>query len=208
MDKNINRINVVLKGKKKTNKWLGEQLDCVPTTISKLRPDVYQSPLVTYITLFFLYFFVTSLPIMAQSTSDNSGRQMVVWHKDGSKVLFSLSEKPMIKYQGDSVSIKSSVEISYHFQAIQKVTFEGEPDPTSVPDITSNPDQPFSVIGDVMTFVASDSDMHVRIVTSSGLLVKDFIVSKGNQVSISLSEYRSKVLLIVAGGVTYKIIVP
>lgn len=35
MGKSINRINVVLAEKRKSNKWLAEQLDCTPTTVSK-----------------------------------------------------------------------------------------------------------------------------------------------------------------------------
>ena len=35
MDKDINRIKVVLAETKKTNKWLAEQLGCAPTTVSK-----------------------------------------------------------------------------------------------------------------------------------------------------------------------------
>ena len=35
MDKDINRIKVVLVEKKRTNKWLAEQLGCASTTVSK-----------------------------------------------------------------------------------------------------------------------------------------------------------------------------
>lgn len=35
MGKDINRIKVVLVEKKKTNKWLSEQLGCATTTVSK-----------------------------------------------------------------------------------------------------------------------------------------------------------------------------
>ena len=35
MDKNINRIKVVLAEKRKTNKWLAEQLGKDPATVSK-----------------------------------------------------------------------------------------------------------------------------------------------------------------------------
>ena len=35
MDKDINRIKVVLADKKRTNKWLAEQLDKDPATVSK-----------------------------------------------------------------------------------------------------------------------------------------------------------------------------
>ena len=49
MDKNINRIKVVLAEKRKTNKWLAEQLGCTPTTVSKWCINVCQPPMETYI---------------------------------------------------------------------------------------------------------------------------------------------------------------
>lgn len=49
MDKNINRIKVVLAEKRKTNKWLAEQLVCTPTTVSKWCTNVRQPPMETYI---------------------------------------------------------------------------------------------------------------------------------------------------------------
>lgn len=163
-------------------------------------------PLVAFIVLFFLCFF-SSIPLMAQSAADTNSGQMVVWHKDGSKVLFSLAEKPRIQYIGDSVVIKSSVEISYPFQAIQKMTFEGLPDDVSVRGITSPQGQPFTLASDAVTFLAADRDMYVRIVTVSGMEVSNFMVRKDNPVTIPLREYHSRVLLIVVNGVTYKIIV-
>ena len=33
--KDLNRLEVILAEKKKTNKWLAEQLGCAPTTVSK-----------------------------------------------------------------------------------------------------------------------------------------------------------------------------
>ena len=49
MDKNINRIKVVLPEKRKTNKWLAEQLGCTPTTVSRWWTNVCQPPMETYI---------------------------------------------------------------------------------------------------------------------------------------------------------------
>ena len=49
MGKNINRINVVLAEKRKSNKWLAEQLDCAPTTVSKWCTNACQPPMETYI---------------------------------------------------------------------------------------------------------------------------------------------------------------
>ena len=47
MDKEINRIKVVLAEKKRTNKWLAEQLGCAPTTVSKWCTNVCQPSLET-----------------------------------------------------------------------------------------------------------------------------------------------------------------
>ena len=49
MDKDINRIKVVLAEKKRTNKCLAEQLGCAPTTVSKWCTNVCQPPMETYL---------------------------------------------------------------------------------------------------------------------------------------------------------------
>lgn len=49
MEKDINRLKVVLAGKKKTNKWLAEQLGCAPTTVSKWVTNACQPPMETYL---------------------------------------------------------------------------------------------------------------------------------------------------------------
>ena len=42
-----NRIKVVLAEKKRTNKWLSEQLECAPTTVSKWCTNASQPSLET-----------------------------------------------------------------------------------------------------------------------------------------------------------------
>lgn len=49
MDKDINGIKVVLAEKKRTNKWLAEQLGRAPTTVSKWCTNVCQPPMETYL---------------------------------------------------------------------------------------------------------------------------------------------------------------
>ena len=49
MDKDINRIKVVLAEKERTNKWLAVQLGCAPTTVSKWCTNVCQPPMETYL---------------------------------------------------------------------------------------------------------------------------------------------------------------
>ena len=49
MDKDINRIKVVLAEKKRTNKWLADQLGKDPATVSKWCTNSCQPPMETYI---------------------------------------------------------------------------------------------------------------------------------------------------------------
>lgn len=49
MNNDINRIKVILAEKKKTNKWLAEQLHCAPTTVSKWCTNSCQPPIETFI---------------------------------------------------------------------------------------------------------------------------------------------------------------
>ncbi len=49
MEKDINRLKVVLAEKKRTNKWLAEQLGCAPTTVSKWCTNACQPPMETYL---------------------------------------------------------------------------------------------------------------------------------------------------------------
>jgi len=48
MDKDINRIKAVLAEKRRTNKWLAEQLGCAPTTVSKWCTNDCQPTMETY----------------------------------------------------------------------------------------------------------------------------------------------------------------
>lgn len=49
MEKDINRIKVVLAERKRTNKWLAEQLNCATTTVSKWCTNSCQPPIETFI---------------------------------------------------------------------------------------------------------------------------------------------------------------
>ncbi len=44
-----NKIKVVLVDKKRTNKWLAEQIGCSPTTVSKWCTNVCQPPMETFV---------------------------------------------------------------------------------------------------------------------------------------------------------------
>ncbi len=129
---------------------------------------------------------------------------LVVWHKDGSKVQFALEDTPKITYEGEKVVVSSSSTVEYDFQAIKKMTYMQE-EPNRIGDLAINPERPFTSQGGVITFVPADKDLHVRVATLSGIVVRDFIVPKNEPSSISLTSTPAKVYLISVNGVTYKI---
>ena len=49
--KDLNRLKVILAEKKKTNKWLAEQLGCAPTTVSKWCTNAVQPDLLMLSTI-------------------------------------------------------------------------------------------------------------------------------------------------------------
>jgi len=129
---------------------------------------------------------------------------LTVWHKDGSKVLFKLSEKPKVTYGDSLVIIQTGTTVEYAFQAIQKMTFESE-EVVGIKEMKPDPERPFSSDGETVTFLPADKDLRVTIVQLNGIVVKDIAVRRGQQSSLSLRSLPAGVYLLNVNGITYKI---
>jgi len=129
---------------------------------------------------------------------------LTVWHKDGSKVLFKLSEKPKVTYGDSLVIIQTGTTVEYAFQAIRKMTFESE-EMVGIKEVKSGAEHPFLSDGETVTFLPADKDLRVTIVQLNGIVVKDITVRRGQQSSLSLRSLPPGVYLLNVNGVTYKI---
>lgn len=129
---------------------------------------------------------------------------LVVWHKDGSKVLFRLSEKPKVTYGDSLVTIQAGTTVEYAFQTIRKMTFESD-EVVGIKEMEAKKEQPFASDGRTVSFQPAESDLHVRVVSMSGLVVKDFVVRKGERQSFSFQSLPPGVYVMSVNGVTYKI---
>ena len=138
------------------------------------------------------------------TSAAQSEANLVVWHKDGSRVLFSLSEEPRISYAGDMVTIQAGTTIEYPFQSIRKMTFEGE-EAEGISQAETTPARPFASDGATVSFQPSDRDLRVRLVAASGTVVREFTVRRGEPSQLSLSAFPAGVYLMIVNGVTYKI---
>lgn len=142
----------------------------------------------------------------SQQTPDvgEERRHLVVWHKDGSRVAFSLSETPKISYLEEKVVITASSTVEYDFQSIKKMTY-GMEDADGINNPVINKKKPFVSNGETISFISADNDLRVKFVTLDGIVIKELLVKKGESSSFSLSSFPMNIYLIVVNGVTYKI---
>ena len=129
---------------------------------------------------------------------------LVVWHKDGSKVLFKLSEQPKVTYGDSLVTIQAGETVEYAFQAIRKMTFEAE-EVVAIKDLKAPAELPFASDGQTVTFLPANSALHVRVFSLNGLVMKEFVVAKGERSQFSFHSLPAGVYLMNVNGITYKI---
>ncbi len=159
--------------------------------------------------LFLVLLALMSTPcLLAQQaggdTPSPDNPSLVVWQKDGSKVLFNLGERPKITYEGDTVAIAAATTVRYAFQAIRKMTY-GVSTPDRIAAVTTKKAKPFTSHSGDVTFLSSDEDMHVKVILLSGMVVKEFVVRSGETSTMHLGLPPSNIYIICVNGVNYKI---
>lgn len=134
-----------------------------------------------------------------------SESQLVVWHKDGSKVMFALSQNPKITMSGEMVKVESTAtSMEFEFEAIRKMTYDIDlADNIKVIGDTGN--KHFTLSDGSITFLPAERDLNVRIVAINGIVVKEFVVKKDEPTVLPLSTLIAGVYLVNVNGVTYKI---
>lgn len=80
-----------------------------------------------FVSILAIFVILSVVSTRAQQT-DGSSKQspdscLIIWHKNGSKVMLKLNESPKIEYIGDSVIVKSSETLKYGFNDIRKMTY-------------------------------------------------------------------------------------
>ena len=153
---------------------------------------------------FFLSWACLASACPIEQVSEETCLCLVMWHKDGSIVLFNLDEMPKIIYSGDSVIVKSSSIVEYEFQSIKKMTYSLE-DPEGINNLIFKQEKPFTNGDETITFLPAEEDLHITIILMNGMVVKDFVVRKGESSTISLHSFTEKMYMINVNGVTYKI---
>ena len=151
--------------------------------------------------LLFCFLVATGITMAAAAQQRDC---LVVWHKDGSKVVFSLKEQPKVAYGDSLVTIQAATTVEYAFQAIQKMTFENE-QVVGIKELETSSTLPFESDGQTVTFLPSDRDLRVRVVSLNGIVVKELTVRKDERQQFSFRGLPAGVYLMNVNGITYKI---
>lgn len=136
---------------------------------------------------------------------------LVVWTRDGDKVLYSLNEQPSIKYDGEGnfVVRTSRVEVVYPVVDVRMFTLADtdnpRPDePMSIPDVSS--DSGFRFSDEAVSFSSLPQGSLVRIYSTSGMLIGSVKADESGSASINLSDLTQGVYIIKTENITHKII--
>lgn len=146
-----------------------------------------------------------------QAKSDPVGPELdtrthlMLWGKDGSKMLFTLNDKPRVEFRSGKMVITSRSSVTeYDTKNLSKITYENLL-PENIEEQDGKSNLPFSRNGETLTFIPGDKDQLVRILSVNGVILQSIIVRKYEPVSMPIDLFDAGIYLIDVDGVTYKI---
>ncbi|MBR4364835.1 MAG: Ig-like domain-containing protein [Prevotella sp.] len=129
---------------------------------------------------------------------------LVVWCKNGAKVTFLLNDKPIVTIKDGKWKIDGkNASAEYDVADVVKMTYDGIPD--DIPAIEVGSENPFALDAEALTFYSDSEDLHVRIVASSGIIVRQFVAHRGTSSSVPLSQFAPGVYIVNVNNISYKI---
>ena len=136
---------------------------------------------------------------------------LVVWTRDGGKVLYPLNEQPVIKYDpaGNYVVRTSTVEVEYPVADVWMFTLADtdNPLPNEPMDIPDTPrDSSFSISDEAVCFTSLRQGSKVCIYNVAGLLIDSVTADGGGSAFVNLSDLTQGVYIIKTENITHKII--
>ena len=133
-----------------------------------------------------------------------SKANLVVWCKNGAKVSFLLNDKPIVKIKDGKwiIDCKKAV-VEYDVVDVVKMTYDGILD--DIPAIDVGTEKPFAFDAETLTFLSDSEDLHVRIVATSGIVVRQFVARCGTAFSVPLNQFAPGVYIVTVNNISYKI---
>lgn len=151
------------------------------------------------ILLFFLSLFFVSSAIAEEKTT------LVVCAKDGSKVAYALSEKPLVTFSETELIVKTkSLEVNYPFDKMARLIYGYEALDDKVDLLTDG--QAMINKGDYLLFPELKSGDSVIIYSSNGVLVADKKIGADGEYVFPLNVVPIGIYMVKVNDVTYKIV--
>lgn len=130
---------------------------------------------------------------------------LVVCAKDGSKVAYALSEKPLVTFSETDLIVKTkSLEVNYPFDKMDRLIYEYEALDDKVDLLTDG--QAMINKGDYLLFPELKSGDSVMIYSSNGVLVADKKMGADGEYVFPLNEVPIGIYMVKVNDVTYKIV--
>lgn len=153
------------------------------------------------IVILYLFYFFHSFISFAEDTRTT----LVILANDGTKVAYSLYDKPKITFTKTEMVISTlSVEVRYKLENMSKFSYGGV-ELSSLTDIKTN-NHPFKLDGESLLFPFLKSNSIVAIYNLNGNLIFNKITENEGQYTFPLSNLIKGVYIVKVNGINYKII--
>ena len=130
---------------------------------------------------------------------------LAIYAKDGSKVAYALSEKPLVTFSETDLILKTQdLEVNYPFDKVARLIYEYEGLDDKVDLLTDG--QAMINKGDYLLFPELKSGDSVIIYSSNGMLVADKKIGTDGEYVFSLNEMPIGIYMVKVNDVTYKIV--
>ena len=131
---------------------------------------------------------------------------LVVWKKDGSKVAFALTEKPIVTFSETSLMINSTtVSVNYDLEDMAKFTYE-DSESQGIKNIENDKESSFKFDGEMLLFPSLKAGSKVAIHNLGGVLVFARTIEAAGDYSFPISHLDKGVYVVSVDGLTYKIV--
>ena len=149
--------------------------------------------------ILFLFLLCFGLSLQAETN-------LVVWKKDGSKVAFALTEKPIVTFSETSLMINSAtVSVSYDLEDMAKFTYE-DSESQGIRNIENDKESSFKFDGEMLLFPSLKAGSKVAIHNLGVDLFFTRIIEVAGDYSFPISHLDKGVYVVSVDGLTYKIV--
>lgn len=137
--------------------------------------------------------------------AEDYSKSLVIWAKDGTKVAYSLAEKPKITFTDtDLVITTNGIEVNYMLEKMARFTYESNNESAIINLQTE--DTPFKLTGEALLFPALKANNTVSVYYLNGSLVFKKTVRQNGEYALPLSKLSTGVYMVNVNGLTYKIV--